>query len=205
MRGRCMPFFMKPLLFIAFLLTAFTSRHTSSTTTELRCVLTADKEVYKIGELPKLTVKIYNDGKENIYLIGSLDGSDVKWRYPYCYYSIDRPKSVETKLQRCGNMNSLRLQDFKLIQPGQEFNPYESIDDYGFFTDYTTTNTETFKNPGVYKIKFHYSTNSQDINQFIGDKPFRSDPTDSLRLDSMFRAVPRVELTSNEIVIKVTK
>lgn len=201
----CMPFYMKPLVFIAFLLTAFTSRHHSSTTTELRCVLTADKKVYKIGELPKLTVKIYNDSKENIYLIGSLDGSDVKWRYPYCYYSIDRPKSVETKLQRCGNINSLRLQDFKLIQAEQEFNPYESIDDYGFFTDYTTTNTETFKNPGVYKIKFHYSTKSQDINQFMGDKPFRNDPTDSLRLDSMFRKVPRIELTSNEIVIKVAK
>ena len=102
-------------------------------------------------------------------------------------------------------MNTLRLHDFKLIHAGQEFNPYESIDDYGFFTDYTTTDKETFKNPGVYKIKFHYSTNSQDINQFMGDKPFRNDPSDSLRLDSLFRTVLRVELTSNEIIIKVTK
>ena len=81
-------------------------------------MLTSDKEVYKVGELPKLTVKIYNDSKEDIYLIGSLDGSDVKWRFPYCYYSIDRPKSVQTKLQRCGNMNTLRLHDFKLIHAG---------------------------------------------------------------------------------------
>lgn len=200
-----MLFYMKPLIFIVFLLTASTSRHNLFTKPDLRCVISSDKKVYKIGEIPKLVVKIYNDTKENIYLIGSLDGSDVKWRFPYCYYSIDKLKSTETKQQRCRNMNTLRLEDFVLVKSGQEFNPYKSIDNYGFFIDYATTNAETFKNIGVYKITFHYSTNSQDINQFMGDKPFRSNASDSINLDDLFKKVPKVELTSNEIVIKIVK
>jgi hypothetical protein len=196
---------MKPLLVIAFTLTAFASRQHSPTPTEFRCLLTCDKEVYKVGELPRLTVRIYNNTKDDVYFIGSLDGSDVKWRFPYCYYTIDRPKAGKEKLQRCRNMNTLRVEDFKLVRSGQSFDPYESIDNYGFFTDYTTANKEMFKHVGVYKIKFHYSTNSIDINQFIGDKPFRSNYSDSLRVDSLFKAVPKVELLSNEIVFRVDK
>jgi hypothetical protein len=194
---------MKPLIFIAFLLTAFTTEKSLTSSAELSCVLTSDKKVYKVGELPKFTVDISNNSNSDIYLIGSLDGSDVKWRFPYCYYTIDRPKPDTTRLQRCGNMNTLRVADFKLVKAGQKFNPYESIDGYGFFTDYTTTNQETFKNPGVYKIKFHYSTNSQNISDFTGDRPFRSDRSDSMTINSFFKKLPKVEIISNEIEIRV--
>jgi hypothetical protein len=166
-------------------------------------VLTADKKVYRMGALPKLTVQIINDGKERIGLVGSLDGSAVKWRYPHCYYTIEGPRSVETNLKRCGNMNPLRLQDFQSIEPGQAFDPYDSVDRYGFFTDPIIRDAETFKHPGIYTIRFHYSTKAANINQFLGDRSFRNDRGDSLRLDSMLRAVAKVTLTSNQIKIKV--
>lgn len=194
---------MKFLLSIAIILTMFASTQRSAISTEFRCLLTCDKEVYKVGELPKLTLKIYNDTKEDVYFIGSLDGSDVKWRFPYCYYTIDGPEVKKIKLQRCGNMNTLRVEDFRLVKPGQAFAPYESIDMYGFFKDYITTNKETFKTPGIYKIQFHYSSNSSDINKFMGSKSFNRDYTDSLKIDSLFKAVPRVDLVSNEIIFRV--
>lgn len=197
-----MPFYMKPLIFIALFFTAFTTKKSLTNSNELSCVLTSDKAVYKVGELPKLTVEISNNSKDDIYLIGALDGSDIKWRFPYCYYTIDKPKPDTPRLQRCGNMNTLRIADFKLIKAGQRFNPYESIDDYGFFSDYTTANKETFKNPGTYKVKFHYSTNSLDINKFMGDKSFRYS-SDSIRIDSLLKTVPKVDLTSNEIIFRV--
>ncbi len=193
------------LLFIGFLLSAFIHKSNLTTSVDLSCLLKSDKTVYKVGELPKFTVEISNNSKDDIYLIGSLDGSDVKWRFPYCYYSIDKPRPVITQLVRCGNMNTLRVADFKLVKVGQKFNPYESVDDYGFFTDNTTTDIKTFKNPGVYKIKFHYSTNAQNISDFIGDKPFRMDNSDSLKISSFFKKVPKVDITSNEIEIIVEK
>ena len=133
----------------------FTSQRTLPYFSKIKCILTSDKNIYKIGEIPKLTVKIYNETKNDIYLIGSLYGSDVNWRFPHCYYSIHKPKPNKTEFQRCGNMNILRIEDFKVVKAGQVFNPYEKIDNSGFSMDYTTTNKETFENPGVYKIKFH--------------------------------------------------
>ncbi|MDB5200659.1 MAG: hypothetical protein JWQ27_68 [Ferruginibacter sp.] len=196
---------MKTLLFIAIILTTFTNQEGAKNSAEFRCQLMADKEVYKIGELPRLTVMIYNDSDSAVYLIGSLDGSDVKWRYPYCYFTIDKPRATKSNIQRCGNMNTIRSADFKQVKPGQSFNPYEGIDNYGFFPDYNTTNKETFTSAGNYKIQFHYSTNSLDITKFIGDPLTSRNSSDSLKIHSLFHKVPKLELVSNEIAIKVEK
>ena len=185
------------------MLTAFATERSLTNSANLKCILTSDKSVYKVGELPKFKVDILNNSKEDIYLIGSLDGSDVKWRFPYCYYSIDRPKPDTTRLARCGNMNTLRVADFKLVKAGEKFDPYESIDGYGFFGDYTTLNEATFKTPGIYKLKFHYSTNSQNISDFMGDRPFRRDQMDSITIDGFFKKVPKFDITSNEIEIRI--
>lgn len=98
-------------------------------------------------------------------------------------------------------MNTLRPTDFRLVKAGAKFNPYEKIDEYGFFTDYMTTNSETFKNPGVYKIQFHYSTNAEDVKEFIGDRPIQQDDTKNQKLASLLRQVPKVDIVSNKIEI----
>jgi len=199
----CMPFIMRCLLFIALLLAAFTTENNVTGSAGLSCVLTSDKHVYKVGELPKFAVEISNSSKDDIYLIGSLDGSDVEWRFPHCYYSIERPKPDTTRLARCRTLNPLRVADFKLVKAGGKFNPYESIDAYSFFGDYTTLNKETFKNPGIYKLKFHYSTNSPNISDFLEEKSLHRDRSDSIKINAFFKKVPKVEITSNEIEIRV--
>jgi len=195
---------MKYLIIASFsflLLTAFDYRRSGTKPVDLTCTLRSDKIRYKVGELPELTVEITNNTRKNIYLIGSLDGSDVKWRMPHCYFTIEKPKPDTIRVGRCGNMNSLAIEDFVFVKAGQKFNPYQSFGNYGFFTDDKITNSETFKNPGVYKIKFYYSTNSQRIDDFMGDRPFRNDKTDSINLNSLFNKVPKVDLVSNEIQI----
>lgn len=191
---------MKFFLLISLVFPALTLQRTPAA---LKCELSSDKKVYKKGELPKLTVKIINDSEQDIYLIGSLDGSDVQWRFPYCYYSITGPRPKNTAQGRCGNMNTLRVKDFKSVKAGETFDTYETIDGYGFFTDHIATDKETFKTPGEYRIQFNYSTNAKSISDFTGDHSRYN--TDSLQIDSMFKAVPRVELKSNEIVIRVEK
>jgi hypothetical protein len=78
----------------------------------------------------------------------------------------------------------------------------KNIDYYGYFGDYTTLNKETFKNPGIYKLRFHYSTNSQDISDFIGDRLFPGNQSDSIKINELLKRVPKLEITSNEIEIR---
>ncbi|MEL6946001.1 MAG: hypothetical protein AAFO82_25380, partial [Bacteroidota bacterium] len=41
----------------------------------LSCTLKTEYPTYYLGELPRLDIKIYNQGKQDIYLIKCLDGS----------------------------------------------------------------------------------------------------------------------------------
>lgn len=193
---------MKSFVFAAFIIltTAFGYKTISEKDAELDCTLTSDKTFYKIGEVPVLKVEITNNTNKQICLIGSLDGSDLKWRMPYCYYTIEKPKPDTVKFSRCGNVNPLRVEDFKIVKPGDRFNPYQTIDMYGFFGDYLITNKESFKNAGVYKIQFHYSTNAQNILEFMGR--FNSVLKDSVKIKTLLKEVPKVNLVSNEIELK---
>ncbi len=183
-------------------LTAFCYKNEISNTQTLKCVLSFDKPIYKIGEIPKLKVEIVNETCDDIYLIGSLDGSDIKWRMPYCYFTIIKPK-IDTIFQsRCGNMNPLRINDFRQIKAGEKFDPYENIDDYGFFPDHATTQPETFKNPGSYKIQFHYTTKSDNIRDFIGKFGQLGNRSDSAAIKSLFSKLLKTDIVSNEIEVR---
>jgi hypothetical protein len=197
---------MKPLIIVILtliFLTAFRQQRIPRNGSSLTCRLKCDKTKYKVGEVPKFKVEIVNNSGKDIYLIGALDGSDVKWRMPHCYYTIQKPGPDTIHFERCGNMNSLKPQDFRFVKAGSKFNPYENIGDYGFFTDFTTTNSETFKSRGIYKIQFHYSTNSQNIKDFMGDRPLQQDRVTMQKLVSLLKQVPRVDIVSNEIEITI--
>src|SRR5262245_6264823 len=67
----------------------------------------------ELGQVPAISVEIANWTEGEIYLIGSLDGSDLKWRYPFCYFELIGPdgKPPKTGVARCGNMNTIREKD----------------------------------------------------------------------------------------------
>ena len=193
------------ILLSLILLTAFKNTQRLKRPNDIICTLTSDKKIYKIGELPKLKIQISNNTKTDIYLIGSLDGSDVKWRFPYCYYTIDKPKADTIRFERCGNKNTLRLEDFQLVKAGGNFDPYENVGVYGFFQDHNITNQKSFRNTGIYKIKFHYSTNSDKLEDYTGDKIFQNNKQYSIKIASFFKQVPKLDIQSNEIEITFTK
>ncbi len=212
----------KLILSLAFCFFAF--HNPKADTSEFLCVLSSDKTEYSIGELPKFTVHIINNTNKAVMFIGSLDGSSVQWRYPYCYFTIQKPVPDTIRTMRCGNINQLRVKDFRLVEPGQKFNPFEDSDDQGFFPDYSVLNPESFRKSGTYKIKFHYSTKSDDINKFVGGElVIRELPKNTLSngfvvrggcdsacaksyiktMSDLLAKVPRIELESNEITITV--
>ena len=79
----------------------------------------------ELGKAPNVTVALTNQTAEEVYLIGSLDASDSKWRYPHCYFEVTGPDgtSAVQGIGRCGNMNTLREQDFVEVPPGGAFDP----------------------------------------------------------------------------------
>lgn len=192
-------------LFVIALFLAFTGEKRMSDTGGLQCVLKSDKSVYKAGELPKITVEILNTGKKDIYLIGSLDGSADKRRFPYCYFTIEKPQPEVNVFGGCGNLNTLQIADFRLIKSGEKFDPYESGGNYQFFKDGIILNSFTFRHPGNYKIRFHYSTGSQNISDFMGTNPIRKDSLAIQQLNTFFKQVPKIDLVSNEVVLRVEK
>ncbi|MES2331694.1 MAG: hypothetical protein V4539_18955 [Bacteroidota bacterium] len=185
------------------LFSGFDDMHEKRDAADFTCTLSSDKMIYKLGEVPKLDVRVINETLQPAYLVGSLDGSDLKWRMPYCYFTIDKPKPDTVVFLRCGNSNPIREIEIKLIKPKEKFNPYEPIDNYGFFGDHASMQKETFRNPGVYKIQFHYSTNTQDTRNFIGNFGIWTADADSVKLKELLRRVPRIDLVSNPIEITI--
>lgn len=192
----------KSLLFLLMttLLVSFQDRKK----VKVECVLKVKKTVYRQGEVPEVEVQLVNRGKRSIYLIGSLDGSEKKWRMPYCYFTIEKPVPDTAKFISCKTLNSLRDADFVKVAPGENFDPYKQVDNYGFFRSHELAQAETFRNPGIYRITFHYSTLSDDLYDYIGHSPLNwREKGDTALQKKLFSKVPHLDLASNTVEIRV--
>jgi hypothetical protein len=124
---------------------------------------------------------------------------------PYCYFTIEKPRPDTPIFSRCGNSNPLRAVEVKLIKPGEALNPYENIDNYGFFDDLAATQKETYRNPGVYKIRFHYTTATADNRTFIGNFGLWTPGADSAKLKELVKKIPPIDIASNLVEIRVER
>jgi hypothetical protein len=167
------------------------------------CTITSDKTIYKIGEVPRFEVRIYNNTKKNIILLGSLDGSEQKLRMPWCYFEIEKPKADTIVFQSCKTSNPLRTEDFVQVKRNEPFNPFMKKDEYGFFPNHSIAQPETFRNPGLYKIRFYYSTVSKDISNYISNSGTWVKNMDSLQLKALFKKMTHLELVSNTIELRI--
>jgi hypothetical protein len=164
----------------------------------LSCVIRAEPTCVQ-GSVPKITVRLTNETESDIYLVGSLDGSEGTWRYPHCYFEVTGPDGAiaDHFARGCGYTNRLREEDFFMVPPGGEFDPYQSIDDHGFFSAYLLSR-HTFRATGKYHIRFVYSTLSGDIAQWRGQSAATND-----KIVAMFSLVPKLAVKSNEIQVTV--
>lgn len=186
-------FFLSILSFPCFSQDSFPSKN------NLECKISSSKPIYKKGELPKIEVSIINKSDENIYLVGSLDGSSFKFRKPYCYFSIEKP-TIDSlpKPEMCKTLNPLRMEDFVKVKPGESFDPYLRIDEYGFFGAYNISRIDNFRNTGKYKISFYYSTfEKKEKKSFVKNE--------ELTVLNLLQLVPYVNLKSNTIEIEIVE
>jgi hypothetical protein len=160
------------------------------------CRLTGDP-VCKVGEAPRLNVRLINRTGADIYLVGSLDASDCKWRYPYCYFEVRRPsgRSDRRPNGRCWIFSRIRTKDFIKVNPGDAFDPYQRIDDHGFFPT-EQLGKHHFNQVGTYLIRFFYCTKG-----WTWDGPEGS----YREMESLIRQVPKIDIRSNEFVLQVVE
>jgi hypothetical protein len=172
----------------------------------IRCEPTCE-----LGRAPAISVEIANWTDGEIHLVGSLDASDRKWRYPFCYFEVIGPdgKPVQQRLARCGNMNAIREKDFVKVPRGGKFDPYQKIDEGGFFGTSLIT-PATFATEGEYRIRFIYSTERAEPRFWLGDA--NGDVGEMLntggtkeKVVTLLADVPKTTVSSNEITVRVIK
>ena len=165
---------------------------------EFQCLISSSKKTYSLGELPEIKVSIINKSNRDVYLVGGLDGSERKIRKPYCYFTIKRPGDHPAlSMEGCGTVNPLRAEDFVLVKSGGIFDPYQSVDDYGFFTSFQMSRKANFNEAGIYIITFHYSTLAESLNDYAAyESNFKE-------LQAKFERVPKIQLRSNTLTIEI--
>jgi len=165
-------------------------------TGDIVCEISAKKTSYVVGESPEIEVRLHNKTGQTVTLVGSLDGSDLGWRYPHCIFDVDGPPGHRGPgIGRCGNTNPLRVKDFVQLHAGESLNPFMRIDDYGFFSSGGLDFTH-FMVPGKYQVSFRYSTNSSKILEWVG---IAGPPAQDSEVARLFPQVARFETVSNSI------
>lgn len=176
-----------------------------------RCIISADKEIYQPGEIPRIIVEIKNNSTEPLLLAKALDGSDIKWRFPYAFFTIIKiaDTSYTTHFPgRCGNLNDIRPDDFVEVKPHSTFYPYQvhypTRPDNIYAFDYRFTDPVNFSRPGKYLVRFYYSTREDDFKKwrgrFYGREP---DPIVYQEMLGLFAKVSKLEIESNKLIIEV--
>jgi len=169
------------------------------------CTITAPPTVEQ-GQVPRVTVALTNNTAAEMLLVGSLDGSDCKMRFPHCTFEITGPdgKSPVKGIGRCGNMNTLREKDFVRVAPGKSFDPFGRIDDGGFFGCHQLR-AENFAAPGDYRLRFRYATvaEKEARGNWFGDGFRKGQEAEEARVNALLDRVPRVTVESNTITVRV--
>lgn len=216
----------EPLLVFLYLFLSLAAYSQSGIT----CSIKAKKLSIPVGKTPEVELLLHNNTDSTVVLINSLDGSSYKWRYPYAYYTIELmgDTSYRSHLHgRCGNMDGISSRDFFELKAHSSINP-DKIPDY-YFSDFLLKDPENFKKPGKYRIVFHYSTKEKNIGSYGGDgrydvllaqieleqyeielkkhpKSAGSPPViseDRMKVLKLFKRIPHIEVTSNEIIIEI--
>lgn len=160
----------------------------------IRCEITSLKSSYRVGDRPEVAARLINDTAQAVNLVGSLDDSERKARYPYAYFEVLGPPSgvAQERFFYCGYINALRDADFVEVPPGDQLDPFMKIDGGGYFPPYQFERTRLVK-PGTYTILFRYSTDSDDLSEWNAEEA--SAVAGFTRVTERLRMVPRVSIS----------
>lgn len=178
-------------------------------------VLVPNKKYYRIGEIPDLDLILINRTDSVIYLPGSLDGSPVMTRLPYCDFEVLNRK-VNRKRFIDVNPNPLIKEDLVRLAPNECFNAFDKktlvIKNYGYDSLINKNVIENSLNnywspfdfghkrilwPGIYKVRVVYST-IPNSNIFAGWNIQGLFKQNENYIDS----IPEIEIMSNIVTLR---
>jgi hypothetical protein len=188
---------------------------------KILCTIQSDKLVYKIGEAPKVIVEIKNYTENKITLVKSLDGSSLKFRFPYSFFRIEKLDDISYRQKiyfGCGTNNGIRFSDIVEISPSESFNPYRiyikpkktdgdntnnfPFSDTSYSYDHLINDKENYREKGKYKITYYYSSYAISVDSWKGSGYSMKPEFEKKIIQERLMHITKLNLESNSLIIE---
>jgi hypothetical protein len=160
----------------------------------LALVLTVAAQPIKVGEPVPIAVELRNVSDHPVWVAGVLDGSEDGIRYPHYRPEVRRAGRIVAAPPRPEDplVAPLRAVDFRLLQPGEAFDPTHADGAAAYLPLRTFVNFRPDA-PGSYELALTFSTESAAAEDWLGRFGQEAERDAVLR---RVAEVPRVTLTA---------
>lgn len=145
------------------------------------------------GKEVQFRVRIKNISDRDVTVVGCLDGSSSGKRYPHFNRSVT-PSEPMAERMGCGNCNSLRDSDLKVLKPGETFDPF-GPNSFGNWLAKWTPPKE-----GTYTVRWTFDYTAKDLSEWNGPIERRMGMGG---LEEQLKKIPKVSLAATvEVKVK---
>jgi hypothetical protein len=168
---------------------------------ELAVMLQSPEEEQGVGMPIPIEIEVRNLSQQSVWIVGVVDGSEDAIRYPHYLPRISMAGQVvaEPPPPEDPLVGPLRLADFRLLAPGEAFDPTNPHPGAKFLPISTFSNFRSAV-PGRFEFSLVLSTQSQYPEQWLGS--FGQDAERSAVLERIAQ-VPRLTIRSNVLKVEV--
>jgi hypothetical protein len=140
---------------------------------------------HRVGRPADVRARLRNDGPDEAWVVGVIDGSESGIRYPLWRPSIERGGAVVAEPPRAEDplVGPLRAEDFHRLEPHQDLDPGRLATFAGFAPP----------EPGEYVYRLELATDSPRDEEWLGR--FNQDPAVLALVARVPRLVARAALT----------
>jgi len=163
--------------------------------------LRGPNEQARVGVQISIQVEVRNVSQQPAWIVGVIDGSEEGIRYPHYLPEVWRAGQMVADLPVPEDplVGPLRMEDFRLLAPGETFDPTVRSGGAAYLPISTFRNFFPLK-AGVYQFSLTLSTESQSTEQWLGR--FRQD-IDRAAVLERIALIPRQTVRSNVLEVEV--
>jgi len=194
---------------ILILLIVFFAKFIFAGQSDYELSVSSNKETYITGDPVIVNADFKNNTSKDVLIVFPQDGSENKFRYPYCYFEVadEYGNIVPDDSPACKVVNPLVKGAFRSIKPRKS----ES-----FFEDGFVLNRNKTLKPGRYKIRLFYSTDASKESQWYGlysDDYWREiyknefwlkRKSEMAEIRKFLKKVPKLSIWSDSIIIDIS-
>ena len=151
----------------------------------------------------RVGVELRNDGDEDVWVVGVVDGSEAGVRYPrwrpavlHDGRAVATPPAPEEPM-----IGPLRATDFRRLAPGEAFDPTARAGGAAYLPLLTFA-TFAPQQPGAYTLTLELSTESERPDEWLGSW---GQDRERDRVLELVEQVPPMTVRSNDLVVDVSE